>query len=113
MEKTISTAAVILLFVTIICIACISPTQKVENVEEKVLDVQKDVLNAKSIINQANRDFDAEYQQFKTEQDNRIIAFEKSIAELQANYATNNNKRKAFYVTKLAVLEQSKAINKK
>lgn len=111
MEKTISTVAVIFLLITIICIASISPSPKVENAEEKVLDVKKEVLNARSDINQANQDSDAEYQQFKTKQDNRIIAFEKSIAELQANYATNNNERKAFTVTKLAALEQSKSDN--
>ena len=79
--------------------------------EDKVLEVKKEVLNARSDINQANQDSDAEYQQFKTKQDNRIMAFEKSIAELQANYATNNNGRKAFIVTKLAALEQSKSDN--
>ena len=111
MEKTISTVAVIFLLIVIICIACISPSPKVENAEDKVLEVKKEVLNARSDINQANQDSDAEYQQFKTIQDNRIIAFEKSIAELQANFASNNNGRKAFIVTKLAALEQSKSDN--
>jgi len=106
MEKAISIVAVTFLFATIICIACITPSQKVENAKKKVLELKKDGFNAKSDVNQAIHDSDAEYQKFKTKQDNRIIALEKSIVELQAKYATNSKEKKPFYVTKLSVLEQ-------
>jgi Na+-transporting NADH:ubiquinone oxidoreductase subunit NqrC len=105
MGKTISLVLVILLFITILFIAFISPTQTAENAEDKVLDAKKEVLNAMSDLNKASRVSDAEYQQFKTDLDNRITDFEKSVAELQQKYSTNNTKRKAFYITNLAALE--------
>jgi archaellum component FlaF (FlaF/FlaG flagellin family) len=106
MIRTIFTLAVTLFISGNIFTGCVYPAQKTEKVYEKVSDIKE---NTKSGVNQASRVADAEYQQFNTELDNRITAFEKSVAELQEKYATNNNGRKEFFVTKLAVLEERKS----
>jgi hypothetical protein len=106
MEKAISTVPYIFLFATIICIAYISPSQKVENAEGKVLDTKKEVKKAKQNLSFILQSFVTEYQQFRIVNDNTIITNEKSIAELKLNISSANKENKVIYKKKLAELER-------
>lgn len=106
MKKTISILAITVFIAGTIFTACVSPSQKLENAEKKVIDSKNAVLDAKSELNQAYQDSITEYQQFKIESENRIIANEKSIEELRVRIVSANEENKILYQTKLAELQK-------
>ena len=106
MNKTIYTLAVSLFFAGTFITSCTSPSQKVENAEEKVLDAKKEMKEAKNELNVILQDSVTEYRQFRIVYDNKIIANEKSIAELKLNIASANKENKVSYKKKLAELER-------
>ncbi|MBN1821920.1 MAG: hypothetical protein JW833_14455 [Prolixibacteraceae bacterium] len=85
---------------------CNSPSQKLENAEENVIDAKKAVLDAQSDLNQARQDSITEYQQFKIEFENKIIANEKSIEELRTKIVSAGKEDKILYETKLTELQK-------
>lgn len=106
MKKTLFTLAVTTFIAGAIFTGCVSPSQKLENAEENVIDAKKAVLDAQSDLNQARQDSITEYQQFKIESENRITANEISIEELQVKIVSANDENRALYVTKLAELQK-------
>lgn len=106
MKKILFTLAVTFFTVGSIFTGCNSPSQKLENAEENVIDAKKAVIDARSELNQAYQDSITEYQLFKIESENRIIANEKSIEELRAKIGNASKENKALYETKLAELQK-------
>ncbi len=106
MKKIFFTLAVTIFIAGAIFTGCVSPSQKLENAEENVVDAKKAVLDAQSDLNQAHQDSITEYQQFKIEFENRIIANEKSIEELRAKIVNANDENKVLYEAKLAELQK-------
>jgi len=106
MKKTILKLAVTLFIAGNIFTGCVSPSQKVENAEEKVSDAKKEVKEAKQDLNVIQHDSEMDYQQFRIVYDNKIVANDKSIAELKINTAGANEENKVIYKKKLAELER-------
>jgi uncharacterized lipoprotein YajG len=106
MKKILFTLAVTTFIAGSIFTGCVSPSQKLENAEENVIDAKKAVLDAQSDLNQAHQDSITEYQLFKIESENRIIANEKSIEELRVKIVSANKENKVLYETKLAELQK-------
>ena len=106
MKKTIFTLTMTVFIAGTIFTGCVSPTQKLENAEDKVIDAKNAVLDARSELNQAYQDSITEYQQFKIEAENRISANEKSIEELRVKIISANDENKVLYQTKLAELQK-------
>jgi hypothetical protein len=106
MKKTIFTLAITVFIVGTIFTGCVSPSQKLENAEDKVIDAKNAVLDARSELNQAYQDSITEFQQFKIEAENRIIANEKSIEELRVKIVSANEENKVLYQSKLAELQK-------
>jgi len=105
MKKTIFILITVFIAGTIFT-GCVSPSQKLKNAEDKVIDSKNAVLDARSELNQAYQDSITEYQQFKIESENRIIANEKSIEELRVKIVSANEENKVLYQTKLADLQK-------
>ncbi len=106
MKKLMFTLAIFFCTVGIVFTGCVSPSKKVENAEDKLIDSKNAVLDAKIEQNQAHQDSITEYQQFKIKSENRIIANEKSIEELRVKILDANVENKALYETKLAELQK-------
>lgn len=106
MKKTIFTMAAMLFIGGNIFTGCVSPAKKVENAEEKVLDAKEVVKKAKQDMNIIRQDSVTDYQQFRIVYDNKIVANEKSIAELKVNVANASKENKILYQKKLAELER-------
>lgn len=109
MKKTILTLAVTLFIAGNIFTGCSnspSQTQKVENAEQKVLDAKKDVKEAQQDLNVIQNEAEMNYQQFRIVYDNKIMANEKSIAELKVNIEGANDENRVTYKKKLAELER-------
>lgn len=106
MKKTIFTMAAMLFIAVNIFTGCVSPAKKLENAEEKVLDAKEVVKEAKQDMNIIRQDSVTDYQQFRIVYDNKIVANEKSIAELKVNVANASKENKILYQKKLAELER-------
>jgi len=109
MKKTILTLTVTLFIAGNIFTGCSnspSQTQKVENAEQKVLDAKTDVREAQKDLNAIQNEAEMNYQQFRIVYDNKIMANEKSIAELKVNIADAKEENKVLYQKKLAELER-------
>ena len=106
MKKILFTLAVTTFIAGAIFTGCVSPSQKLKNAEENVIDAKNAVLDAQSDLNQAHQDSITEYQQFKIESENRIIANEKSIEELRVKIVSTNDENRVLYETKLADLQK-------
>lgn len=83
--------------------SCQSSTTKVENAKEKMEE-------ARQKLDQALRD---SIQKFKKESEDKIIVYEKGIADLKAGIIKENKENKALYEKKLAELEQKNSDLKK
>lgn len=92
---------------------CQSSANKVENAEDKLQEAEGEVLDAKLDLNKAINDSVTEYQIFKKEAEEKIIAQEKSIAEFKARIAKEKMENRAKYEKKLAELEQKNSDLKK
>ncbi len=106
MKKTIITMAVTLFIAGNIFTGCVSPSQKVENAEEKVIDAKEEVKAAQQDLNVIQHEAEMDYQQFRIVYDNKIMANEKSIAELKTNIESATEENKVLYQKKLAELER-------
>ena len=92
---------------------CNSSGNKIENAENKLEAANDNVSAAKQDLNQAIKDSLTEYQKFKKESDERIMAFDKNIAELKVKIANEKKENKARYEKKLNGLEQQNRKMKK
>jgi predicted RNase H-like nuclease (RuvC/YqgF family) len=106
MKKIVFTLAATAFFAGILFTSCNSSSQKINNAEDKVLDAQEQVIDAKIDLTQARQDSITEFQQFKTDFQNQIIANEKTISGLKVSIADASQEDKALYEKKLAEMEE-------
>ena len=97
--------SIVLLTVAILC-GCQSTAKKVENAEDKVQDAQKDLAESKTDLYYARLDTISNYEQFKIEAENIIIAQEKGITDFKARLASEKQEINADYDKKLVELEK-------
>ncbi len=106
MKKIVFNLTAIVFIAGILLTACNSQSQKIDNAEKNVLDAKEAVIDAQSDLNLARQDSVTEFQQFKLEFENRITANEKSIEELKVKIVNASNENKVLYETKLAELQK-------
>lgn len=106
MKKSIFTLASTVFMSVIILTGCNSSSQKIENAEDNLQNAKEAVIDARTDLNVAVRDSITEFQQFKTESQNEIIANEKSIAGLKLSYADASQENRILYEKKVAELEE-------
>jgi chromosome segregation ATPase len=80
---------------------------------EKVADAQNTVDAANQDLDQANREYLADVEQYRKEASEKIAANEKSIAEFNARMATEKSAAKAAYQEKITAIEQKNSDLKK
>lgn len=86
--------------------ACQSSAQKVETAKNEAFKAQQD-------LNKAVQDSISDYQQFKKEQEEKLIAHDKSIAEFKAKIAKEKKANRATYEKELARIEKKNSDAKK
>jgi hypothetical protein len=106
LKKPVYTIAATALLAVTILTNCNSSSHKIDNAEDKLQDAKEAVLDAKIDLNLAVQDSITEFQQFKTESQNQIIANEKSIAGLKLSFADASQDNKILYEKKLFELEE-------
>src|SRR5690606_792064 len=77
-----------------------------ENAEDKVLDAKEAVIDAKIDLTLARQDSISEFQQFKTDFQNKIAVNEKTIAGLKLSIEGANQENKVLFEKKLVELEE-------
>jgi len=113
MNKQILFLAITAIVTGIVFPGCQSSVEKVEKAEEKLQDARIDVIQAKEELNQTIKDSVYNYQQFKKDSEERILAHEKTIAEFKAKIANEKIENRAKYNEKLDQLEKKNAELKK
>ena len=103
MKKAINIMALALLISGTFLIGCQSSATKVENANEKVDDAKDKVVIAQQELDQAIKD---SIQQFKKESEEKIILYEKNIAEFKVKIAKEKNEDRVRDERRLAELEQ-------
>jgi len=88
----------LVLFAGIGLISCSSSAEKVENAETKVIEANENLVDA-------NAEYQADVEKFKTETALKIEENTKSIADFNARIASDKKAAKAEYKEKIAVLE--------
>ena len=97
MKKTIFILAS--LFITVATItSCKTEAEKVDDSAEEVVDAQQD-------LEQAKADYEAQYNQFKLESEEKITANEKIIADLKVYSKYKKSEANAVYDKMIADLE--------
>ena len=86
--------------------SCNTPTQKVENAKENVIEAKND-------LNTANKEYLAEIENYRKETTEMIAANEQIINEFNAKIEHDKKAVKADYKKKIAILEQKNADLKK
>lgn len=85
---------------------CYSREKKLENADDRLQEAKMEVLNAEEALEETISDSISNYQQFKMDAEQNILAYEKSIAELKLKIAGTRIENRAEYEKKLAELEQ-------
>lgn len=106
MKKIIFTLVATVFIAGMLLTSCNTKSQKVENAEEELQDAREDVTNARIDLNLARQDSINEFQLFKTNSQNQIIANERTIAGLKLSIADASQEKKILYEKKLVELEQ-------
>lgn len=106
MKKLVFTLAATAFFAGILFTSCNSPSQKIENAEDRVQNSQEAVIDAKIDLTMARQDSISEFQQFKTNYQNQIRTNEKTIAALKTNIADASQENKVAFEKKLTILEE-------
>ena len=103
MRNKISTFTFVLFLAGILLTSCQSPSDKMKNAHENVLDAKMQVTEAQQELNQALQD---SIQQFKKKTNLVISANEKTIAAFKLKIEKANKSTKAKYEKAVAELEQ-------
>ncbi len=85
---------------------CSTPAEKVEN-------AQKDVTEAKIDLEKANKAYEDDIANYRTETANKVIANNKSIAEFNARIELEKKEAQADYKKRIIELEQKNSDMKK
>ncbi len=99
MKKTILAMAMCTFITSAIITSCNNSSEKVENSQNKVQDAKKDLDNA-------NQEYLKDVENFRKETGEKIVANDKSIAELKSKVEHVKKEAKADYNKKIAALEQ-------
>ena len=113
MNKRILFLAITILTAGTVFTGCQSSAKKVENAKDSLQDAKIEVAEAKAELKQIIKDSVVNYQQFKKESEDRILAHEKSIAEFKTKIANEKKENRAIYEEKLYQLEMKNAELKK
>ena len=113
MKNTILILAVTVCMAGTILTGCRSSVKKTDNTKDTLQVIKKDAADAESNLKEMSKDFISEYQQFKTESEEKINAYEKSIADYKVSIAHAKKEDKAKYEKELAGLEQKNSDLKK
>jgi hypothetical protein len=105
MKKKISRIVSLAFTACVILTGCDTPAEKVEKASVNVIE-------ANQKLDKAEADYAADVETFRRESEAKIIANEKSMAELQAKIANQNAETKTEYDDKIIALQQ-KNINLK
>ncbi len=106
MKKSITILAVFTLLSGAIFTSCSTPAEKVENAENNV-------VKANNELDSANKEYLVDMTNFKKENDEKIAANNKSIAEFNARIDDQKATAKAEYKIKIAELEKKNTDMKK
>jgi hypothetical protein len=106
MKKTFFTVALSTILAGFLFTNCQSSAKKIENAEDKLHDAKVAVVEAQIDLNVARLDSITAYQRFKNESDERIVMYDKSIAEFRTKVANERQENRARYEKTLAGLEQ-------
>ena len=106
MKKTFLSLLTVTFISGIILISCNNSSQKVDK-------AQKDVIEANKNLEDANKEYLADMEIYRTETANRIAANDQSIVELKAKIANDKKIAKADFKKKVAELEQKNSDMKK
>jgi hypothetical protein len=85
---------------------CKSPSEKVENAQDKVVAANKD-------LDDATQAYLADVEKFRKDEAEKIAANDKSIAEFRARVQSQKNEARADYIKKVTDLEQKNSDMKK
>ncbi|HWZ23292.1 MAG TPA: hypothetical protein VNW06_11595 [Cytophagaceae bacterium] len=99
MKKSILTLATTVFITSIMLTNCTSPSQKVENAQEDVVEANKN-------LEKANEEYLADIDNYKRQTDERVAANDKIIADLKARIEIDKKGVKEEYRKKVADLEQ-------
>jgi 3-dehydroquinate dehydratase len=92
---------------------CQSSATKVEKAENNLKEAKENVIEARVDLYNARNDSVTEYQKFKKDAEEKIIAQNKSITEFKARISKEKKENRAKYEKKLAELEQKNSDLKK
>ena len=106
MKKSIIILTSTVLLTITIHSGCQSTAKKVENAEDKVQVAEKELADSKTDLYFARLDTISNYEQFKIEAENIIIAQEKDITDFKARLASEKQEINADYDKKLVELEK-------
>jgi len=99
MKKSILVFAACTFFTGAFFTGCNTPSQKVENAQENVVEANQDLA-------QANKEYLADIASYRQETAVEIAANEQNIAELNARMAQDKRAAKADYKKRIADLDQ-------
>ena len=106
MKKTINFIAATMFAAGAMLCGCSSPSEKVENAQTKVDDANQN-------LNQAQDDYAADVQSFRTAEDAKYAANQKSIADFNARIENQKQDARDDYKKKIAALDQKNTDMKK
>jgi hypothetical protein len=110
MKTSIITLAITLITAGTMLTGCLKSDKNIENAQNKVQDAENNVAQAKHELNQAIND---SIQEFKKAAQDKIILYEKNIAEFKIKLENDKKAGKAKYEKKLTELEQKNSDMKK
>ncbi len=106
MKKSILILASLMLITSSFLVSCNTSAEKVENAEQNVMEANQDLDNA-------NIEYLAEVEEYRTQTADKIAANNKSIAEFKARIAVEKLDAQVAYNHKIIVLEQKNSDLKK
>jgi len=106
MKKTTTILGCAIFLTGAVFTSCSSPAEKVENKEENVVE-------ANESLEKANAENVADMEAFRKENNERILANDKSIAEFKAKVANEKREARIEYTEKINELERKNSDYKK
>ena len=106
MKKSMLMLALFLFITSSFLVSCNTSAEKVENAEQNVMEANQDLDNA-------NIEYLAEVEEYRTQTADKIAANNKSIAEFKARIAVEKLDAQVAYNHKIIVLEQKNSDLKK
>jgi len=100
-------------FASVTLSSCDSTEKKVEEARENMLETTENAEVAKNDLNKAIRDSSTEFQKFQKESDNRIVSYDKQIAELKNKINQEKGVNKSKYQKVIQGFESKVAEMKK